>query len=100
MNTRSFGLYQQSVRSDLRADDLTETSEPFGLNQQSVRSDLRADDLTETSKPEAKEGTKTLSETWKEETDKSDVISLTFWFEPTERQKRPESRRLDGDKQT
>ncbi|PLW53268.1 hypothetical protein PCANC_06141 [Puccinia coronata f. sp. avenae] len=28
MNTRSFGLNQQSVRSDLRADDVTETSEP------------------------------------------------------------------------
>jgi hypothetical protein len=72
MNTRSFGLNQQSVRSDLRADNVMETSKPFGLNQQSVRSDMRADNVVETSKPEAREGKNALSETWKEETEKSD----------------------------
>ncbi|PLW29506.1 hypothetical protein PCASD_18728 [Puccinia coronata f. sp. avenae] len=67
-------MVRASLISNLRADDVTETSEPFGLNQLNVRSDLRADDVTETSKPEAKEGTKTLSETRKEETEKLDVF--------------------------
>jgi hypothetical protein len=64
-------LNQQSVRSDLRADDLTETSKPEEQRQH-VRRDVREEEMKSENRPEAKEGTKTLSETWKEGTDKSD----------------------------
>jgi hypothetical protein len=50
---------------------VTETSKPEERRQH-VRRDVRDEEMKSGNRPEAKEGTKTLSETRKEETEKSD----------------------------